>query len=1192
MILMKLRGPPMASGTIEDILSPEELETFMTIVFENFRSVFYIEDNLIDSARNVVYMMTLITIRTMCDKSNGLVDPAYISFWRKIEDVLENKEGFASRYYSFLNMEEDGFRVATNASNYLGYIVIYRKNRSDLRSILYAREEFSQLEQSHRFTFGDISNYQELTEKIFMSFKQPEQSQEEVSLYYPVIDCRRSEKLERPHQRDPEGRLIVPPVRQFLKSDSDALKAFLNEKGIRAQPDVPPAHQEDYLELLNQDSDASLPGWNRYIDVSSVGAIDATEDALLESDDETDSPDVTGEGEPPAKSVDESWSDDEDEDLEIDFDIITFENAAFVFLEALKRKLKNGMDNFEHLTLDFFQIFIKYGIGSLSQSAADDQADIVAGRNHLKAVEALIEFTPKRMLETVQEAARSLSPGPGLSYHEQNNHEINEPTAAPEYDFNKTKGARFGRAATGMILEGSHFTEKFSNNMIRVLIKLELVRAFAVCINLCTVDSDAMESPQDDKPTEWTCPVCQTVNKKLQPGSYASETQQVVFMISPRLYIACLFEDPSASNLVLHNSSKYHSQSTHGKASHTFYNGEYVKRMKQFNKRTMLSNEKEPHISSTKYFDESEIQLAVTLGWHGVAMLKKPVYEDKEQRELWPLVMRLVDFNNGTDFQLTNFLSITRENVGVDSVGDESDGKDTGNVTPSMLNAEMTNTKILLSCVTDEFVMIQRKGMLVKNHTSNPKDNPTLTVFATVVNVFGDLPALSKFVALRGTGVNTPCLLCNEVGEEVEDPSKLYSDGHPVTIEYNSWLSSEEIGSSVSWTEKAGKEFEHLKHYVDKLDKECPIKTKAEIPFSMTASLRSDGKFLQRDAEYREMLKSLCQWVKIPAQDCNPGNHGVTNCCDDSTHMRPLEKRLEELLGVASLDIRSCTPIYDFDLSMGQNKIIGFDVISCLCENLFPKMLGVLSDSKDTFLLSRKYALPAPVLRNLMDSLESLFDVLDTWPAEFGEPPTSVDNFDVYLKAGQVQQLISTIPALLSSDYYSRHLDSHFLSFLQLFTMMSNFLLTRSIRKSEIPILNSTIKQFCSLHRYLFYERPEIKSKIKAWQLQALNDRSEAVADASTTNQTTLKEIPEVKLMIRMGSNYFHILIHVMTLIKEYGHPNLFSCSGPEKSMGAIKSTDHSTNEIITNAGRNMISRAISNCLSVVVAEMNSSRIN
>ncbi|CEP22526.1 hypothetical protein BN1211_2900 [Cyberlindnera jadinii] len=33
-ILIKLRGPPMTSGTIEDILSLEELKTFMTIVFE------------------------------------------------------------------------------------------------------------------------------------------------------------------------------------------------------------------------------------------------------------------------------------------------------------------------------------------------------------------------------------------------------------------------------------------------------------------------------------------------------------------------------------------------------------------------------------------------------------------------------------------------------------------------------------------------------------------------------------------------------------------------------------------------------------------------------------------------------------------------------------------------------------------------------------------------------------------------------------------------------------------------------------------------------------------------------------------------------------------------------------------------------------------------------------------------------
>ena len=85
----------------------------------------------------------------------------------------------------------------------------------------------------------------------------------------------------------------------------------------------------------------------------------------------------------------------------------------------------------------------------------------------------------------------------------------------------------------------------------------------------------------------------------------------------------------------------------------------------------------------------------------------------------------------------------------------------------------------------------------MKNHTSNSGNSPVLTVCATVVNFFGDLPALSRFVALRGTGATTPCLSCNEVKEEVEDLSKLYSDGHPVMIEYNRWLSSEENGSSV-----------------------------------------------------------------------------------------------------------------------------------------------------------------------------------------------------------------------------------------------------------------------------------------------------------------------------------------------------------------------------------------------------------
>ena len=35
---MKLRGPPITSGTIEDILSLEELKTFMAIVFEKFKN--------------------------------------------------------------------------------------------------------------------------------------------------------------------------------------------------------------------------------------------------------------------------------------------------------------------------------------------------------------------------------------------------------------------------------------------------------------------------------------------------------------------------------------------------------------------------------------------------------------------------------------------------------------------------------------------------------------------------------------------------------------------------------------------------------------------------------------------------------------------------------------------------------------------------------------------------------------------------------------------------------------------------------------------------------------------------------------------------------------------------------------------------------------------------------------------------
>lgn len=118
-------------------------------------------------------------------------------------------------------------------------------------------------------------------------------------LYYSAIACTSLEMPEIRLERDRDGKFKALHEMRFEKSHPDTLKAFLNERGINAQPDALPAQQEDYLEFLNQDPDASQPGWDSSIDVSSVGAIDVTEDALLKSDDEVDLPDVTGEGEPP-----------------------------------------------------------------------------------------------------------------------------------------------------------------------------------------------------------------------------------------------------------------------------------------------------------------------------------------------------------------------------------------------------------------------------------------------------------------------------------------------------------------------------------------------------------------------------------------------------------------------------------------------------------------------------------------------------------------------------------------------------------------------------------------------------------------------------------------------------------------------------------------------------------------------------
>ena len=67
-----------------------------------------------------------------------------------------------------------------------------------------------------------------------------------------------------------------------------------------------------------------------------------------------------------------------------------------------------------------------------------------------------------------------------------------------------------------------------------------------------------------------------------------------------------------------------------------------------------------------------------------------------------------------------------------------------------------------------------------------------------------------------------------------------------------------------------GIEFKHLKEYVERFIEEDTIKRKVAIPFCMTASQTAEGvKFRQRGPEFREMLKSLCQWVKIPAGYCN-----------------------------------------------------------------------------------------------------------------------------------------------------------------------------------------------------------------------------------------------------------------------------------------------------------------------------------
>lgn len=215
----------------------------MAIVFEKFKNVFYIENNLIDSAENVVYTMILLNMRTICN--NGVVDPACVSSWRGIADVLKGKRGFASRYYSFLT-SKGVFRNTFNPKKHHNeYLVIYRKERGDFRSVLYSGEGFSELEQTLSYEYGNNCNYDDITKKIFMSFKQSELSIEDRSAYRPVIPYTYLGESIRSRKRGRDSNLVVPPETQFRRENADALTAFLNKRAINAQPDPPLVQHED-----------------------------------------------------------------------------------------------------------------------------------------------------------------------------------------------------------------------------------------------------------------------------------------------------------------------------------------------------------------------------------------------------------------------------------------------------------------------------------------------------------------------------------------------------------------------------------------------------------------------------------------------------------------------------------------------------------------------------------------------------------------------------------------------------------------------------------------------------------------------------------------------------------------------------------------------------------------------------------
>lgn len=290
----------------------------------------------------------------------------------------------------------------------------------------------------------------------------------------------------------------------------------------------------------------------------------------------------------------------------------------------------------------------------------------------------------------------------------------------------------------------------------------------------------------------FICDCCQKENKNYQ----SSKKFQ---FLSPRIYYAAIFNNNQLSEEIQENYNKVHLQhddiesSTLNQAGCTFFNSDFINRMKLIKKKIQLTNKlnlnsnhcfyedssdngciKDNNVDHTGNHDRTshteEIHLSTLIGLDGVRFNKKEA--------LYPLILKTLEFPHHltNDLTLTSLIlpSVKKMNISdvtngrglfcsSELIDDEDDTTDEEDNVIDDGGKVYSNFDLFTGPLSDDLGLCSILGFEASynNEMSNASNSTSVQIYLYQVGVIGDYPAVSKILGLIGQNGLNPCRSCS-----------------------------------------------------------------------------------------------------------------------------------------------------------------------------------------------------------------------------------------------------------------------------------------------------------------------------------------------------------------------------------------------------------------------------------------------